>query len=73
MSIAHYRETSEPSNSYWKAEERAHALLRHWLSPDQQALYDASGTFDVIGCDRGRRYRIWSGRIFNVQELDQNG
>jgi hypothetical protein len=56
-----------------KAEERAQALLRSWLSPDQRAQYDAFGYFEVVGCDTGSRYRIRRGRAFNVQELDSRG
>jgi len=77
MSIAYCRQlrrdTSGRSNSYWEAEERADALLRSWLSPEQRVQYHAKLAFEVIGCDSCKRYRIWKGRVFNIQELDQSG
>src|SRR5436305_1044143 len=36
---------------------RGITLLREWLSPAQQAQFDAFRHFDVVGCDTGRRYR----------------
>jgi hypothetical protein len=57
----------------WKVEERAQALLRSWLSPDQRSQYDACGHFEVVGCDTGKRYRVYRGGAFNVQELDAQG
>ena len=44
-----------------------------WLSPTQRAQFDASKSFDVVGCDRGRRYRIHYGRVTNVHEIDGAG
>jgi hypothetical protein len=54
-------------------EARGITLLRQWLSPQQQAQFDASKYFDVIGCDSGRRYRIRHGTETNVHELDDAG
>lgn len=54
-------------------EARGLKLLREWLSPEQLAQYDASGYFDVIGCDTGKRYRICHGTSMNVYELDRAG
>jgi len=54
-------------------EARGITLLRQWLSPEQQAQFDASKYFDVIGCDSGRRYRIRHGTETNVHELDDAG
>ena len=48
-------------------------LLREWLSPEQQVQYDATRSFDVIGCDSGKRYRIHNARGTNVHELDHTG
>jgi hypothetical protein len=48
-------------------------LLREWLSPMQRAQFDASKSFDVIGCDSGRRYRIRHGTETNVHELNDAG
>ena len=54
-------------------ETRGIALLREWLSPMQRAQFDASKSFDVVGCDSGRRYRIHYGRVTNVHEIDDAG
>jgi len=51
-------------------EARGLRLLRGWLSPHQREQFDAKGYFDVIGCDTGRRYRIYYGAAMNVHELD---
>jgi hypothetical protein len=58
---------------YWAAEHRAHELLRSWLSPEQREQYDACGCFEVVGSDSGRRYRIYPGHAFNIEELDAQG
>lgn len=52
-------------------EKRGLRLLRDWLSPHQRQQFDAKGCFDVIGCDTGRRYRIYYGAAMNVHELDE--
>ena len=52
---------------------RGITLLREWLSPMQRAQFDASKSFDVVGCDSGRRYRIFHGRVTNVHEIDDAG
>ena len=54
-------------------EARGVTLLRQWLSPEQQAQFDASKCFDVVGCDSGRRYRISHGTGTNVHEIDDAG
>ena len=54
-------------------EARGITLLREWLSPMQRAQFDASKSFDVVGCDSGRRYRILYGRVTNVHEIDDAG
>ena len=51
-------------------EARGITLLREWLSPEQQAQFDALRHFDVIGCDTGTRYRIRYGAAPNVHEID---
>ena len=48
-------------------------LMRDWLSPDQRAQFDDSGTFEVVGCHSGKRYRIYRGTAQNVFELDEAG
>ena len=54
-------------------EARGVTLLRQWLSPEQQAQFNASKCFDVIGCDSGRRFRISHGTGTNVYEIDDAG
>ena len=48
-------------------------LMRDWLSSDQRAEFDHSGTFEVVGCDSGKRYRIYRGTAQNVFEIDDAG
>jgi hypothetical protein len=55
------------------AEARATRLLRHWLSTEQRAQFDAMNFFDVVGCSTGKRYRIHYGRLANVQEIGEAG
>ncbi len=43
-----------------------------WDNP-ARAQFDASKSFDVVGCDSGRRYRIHYGRVTNVHEIDDAG
>jgi hypothetical protein len=57
----------------WAAEQRAQVLLRSWLSPEQRRQYDERESFEVIGGDTGKRYRICKGDVFNIQELDERG
>jgi hypothetical protein len=54
-------------------EARGITLLREWLSPMQRARFDASKSFDVVGCDSGRRYRILYGKVTNVHEINNSG
>ena len=61
------------ANERWAAEERGQRLLRSWLSPEQSRQYDEQGSFEVIGGDTGKRYRICKGDVFNIQELDDCG
>jgi hypothetical protein len=53
-----------------RREERGRKLLREWLSREQLALYEARGYFEVIGCQTGKRYRIYRGNGNNIIELD---
>jgi hypothetical protein len=54
-------------------EARGITLLREWLSLEQQTQFDTSKSFDVIGCDSGKRYRIRHSTGTNVLELDDAG
>src|SRR6516162_11764110 len=55
------------------SDARGLRLMRHWLSPDQRAEFDDSGSFEVVGCDSGKRYRIYRGTAQNVFEIDEAG
>jgi hypothetical protein len=48
-------------------------LLRSWLSPEQDREWEARGTFEVVGCDTGRRYRITYRAVMNLHQLDADG
>jgi hypothetical protein len=55
------------------AEKRAVALLRSWLTPEQEKQWHARGDFEVIGCHTGRRYRITYRAVMNIHQLDPDG
>jgi hypothetical protein len=57
----------------WEAESRSHRLLVNNLSDSQRTEFLARGSFDVIGGDTGKRYRIKRDRQMNIEELDGNG
>lgn len=54
-------------------ESRGITLLKEWLSPEQRAQFDASKSFDVIGCDSRKRYRIRYGTGTNIIEIGAAG
>jgi hypothetical protein len=56
-----------------EAEQKAHALLCVWLSPEQAQQYNSQKQFEVIGSDTGTRYRIRHGRMVNIDQLDPAG
>ena len=56
-----------------EAEQKAHALLCAWLSPEQARQYSSQKHFEVIGSDTGTRYRIRHGRMVNIDQLDSAG
>jgi hypothetical protein len=56
-----------------EAEDKAFALLKAWLSPEQIAQLEREACFDVTGSKTGKRYRIHLGRVQNVYELDRKG
>ena len=55
------------------SDARGFRLMRRWLSPDQRAEFDDKGTFEVVGCNSGKRYRIYRGAAQNVFEIDDAG
>jgi hypothetical protein len=56
-----------------QAEQKAHTLLRAWLSPEQARQYNSQKHFEVIGSDTGTRYRIRHGQMINIDQLDSVG
>jgi hypothetical protein len=56
-----------------QAEERGIALLRSWLTPEQDRQWAAHRYFEVVGCDSGTRYRITRGAIMNIHQLNPKG
>jgi hypothetical protein len=55
------------------ADDRAYALLKEWLSPEQLALFERKGYFEVRGSHSGRRYRIRCSRQMNIDQLNAKG
>jgi hypothetical protein len=53
-----------------EADKRALALLRSWLTSEQDRQWVARGEFEVLGCDTGTRYLITYRAVMNVQQLD---
>jgi hypothetical protein len=56
-----------------KAEQRAYALLKRWLSPEQIAQLERHGYFEVRGSHSGACYRIHREWNMNIDELDGGG
>jgi hypothetical protein len=54
-------------------ERRALALLRSWLTPEQERQWLSRGEFEVVGCDTGNRYRLTSSPVMNIHQLDPAG
>jgi hypothetical protein len=52
---------------------RAITLLKEWLSSAQREQYERTQHFDVLGSASGRRYRIYHGTQFNIEEVDADG
>jgi hypothetical protein len=55
------------------AAARGTALLNEWLSPEQRVQFEATQSFEVVGCHTGKRYRIRYGAATNVFETDETG
>src|SRR4051794_26580000 len=56
----------------WEAESRSRRLLVDNLSDTQRTQFLTRGSFEVMGGDTGKRYRIKSDWQMNVEELDKN-
>lgn len=59
--------------AYKKTEARGIALLCDWLSPEQLSQFKRRKSFDVVGSESGKRYRVCYGTSTNVYEMDQKG
>jgi hypothetical protein len=70
--LADYR-VNPRSRAPKEAEARGIALLRSWLTPEQDRQWAARGYFEVVGCDSGTRYRIKRGVVMNIHQLDPKG
>jgi hypothetical protein len=70
--LADYR-VNPSSRTGKQAEERGIALLRSWLTPEQDRQWVAHRYFEVVGCDSGTRYRITRGAIMNIHQLNPKG
>ena len=56
-----------------RARRRAAALLLKNLTQAQLRQYLRHRTFDVIGGQSGKRYRLWHRTMQNIEELDPRG
>jgi hypothetical protein len=56
-----------------QAEEKGNALLRSWLTPEQDRQWLRDHAFEVTGCDTGNRYRITDSHSMNVLQLGPSG
>jgi hypothetical protein len=55
------------------AAARGARLLNGNLSAGQRYQYRTRRSFDVVGGDTGRRYRIYRAHSLNIAELDEEG
>jgi hypothetical protein len=70
--LADYR-VNRRSRARQQAEERGVALLRSWLTPEQDRQWAAHGYFEVVGCDSGTRYRVTHATVMNIHQLNPKG
>jgi hypothetical protein len=56
-----------------KAEKRGLALLRSWLTPEQERQWRVCREFEVVGCDTGTRYKLTTKASMNIHQLDTAG
>ena len=56
-----------------KPDQKADALLKEWLSPEQRATLESYGHFEVRGSHTGKCYRIRRGRNMNIDEVSKKG
>ena len=54
-------------------EGRSLRMLREWLSQAQREQFASKGYFDVVGGNTGNQYRIYTGTLANVCEIDKEG
>jgi hypothetical protein len=41
--------------------DNGYSLLKRWLSPEQRRDFEERGSFEVVGCHTGGRYRVCAG------------
>lgn len=58
------------SNTHGNAQKKASDLLHDWLTPSQRRCFYEHGYFVVAGGSTGTLYRVNSGCVFNVDQLD---
>jgi hypothetical protein len=56
-----------------EAEALAQVLLKQYLCPTQLEQFKREGSFVVVGSDTGKTYRIRSGTVSKIDELDGGG
>lgn len=67
------RACAEVASARALARERSEQVLLRWLSPEQQADYQATRSFEVAGSDGGRWQIVCEGQTGNVRALDADG
>jgi hypothetical protein len=65
----HTRRGGRLTSQRSKPEQKADALLKEWLSPEQRSTLDSYEFFEVRGSHTGKCYRIRRGRNMNIYEV----
>jgi hypothetical protein len=66
VAAAGARPSHRHDSAHLQAEEKGNALLRSWLTPEQNKQWTRDRSFEVTGCDTGTRYRITDSLSMNV-------
>jgi hypothetical protein len=73
VTAAGARPSHRLDSEHRRAEERGNALLRSWLTPEQDKQWLRDHAFEVTGCHTGNRYRITDSLSMNVLQLGPSG
>jgi hypothetical protein len=73
VTAAGARPSHRLDSAHRQAEEKGNALLRSWLTPEQDKQWLRDHAFEVTGCDTGTRYRITDSLSMNVLQLGPSG